>query len=401
MLKVMLRVLATCIVAAGAVLRPQAASPPPAPQPPRCVEGGSMPRGPMAGATLAARVNVRSGPSTLDAVLFQLGALQTVTVQERGACSDAGECWHRIDAGPGRQGWVSGGLLQPGFSVEELLRMRALAPAMLFDVRRSLAPVADDGRCPSRAYLEPIVEISQRLAAPPPGVDAASGAPLPEGLQRFRRTYFQPGRRYRLLGRPAEASVTIVKRMDLSCVSVGACGRLEGAGAATGHLLATDSPRLAAPAARALSAEESKRAAALARARFRVHGLRASLAQGSPLELYEGMAADLDSDGASELIVAAGFTSPRVAEGAMPDCAAKAALVVDGRTGDVQELMTSAGDAEMGTETPEIVGFVDVDGDGVHEILLRLVGYEWWHYHLFRRVDGRWLEVYGGGGGGC
>jgi len=399
----MLRVLAIGFVAAGAFLRPQSAPSPkaPRPSPPRCVSVYSVPRGPTIGTTLAARVNVRSGPSTTDAVLFQLGELQTVTVQERGACSDAEDCWHRIEAGPGRQGWVSGGLLQPGFSVEELVRMRALAPAILFDVRRSLAPVADDDRCPSRAYVEPIVEISQRLAPPPSGVEPESTIPMPEGLRRFLRTYFQPGRRYRLLGSPTEASVTIVKRLDLSCVSVGACVRLEGAVAAAGHLLATDSPRLAPPpAARALSAEDSQRAAALARARFQAHGLRASLAQGSPLELYEGIAADLDGDGARELIVAAGFTSPRVAEGALPDCAARVALVVDGRTGDVQELWTSAGDAEMGPRD-EIVGLVDVDGDGVFEVVLRVVGYEAWEYHLFRRVGGRWLEVYAGAGGGC
>jgi hypothetical protein len=271
----------------------------------------------------------------------------------------------------------------------------------LFDVRRSLSPVADDRRCPGGVYVEPIVEMSERLAPPPSGEER--GIATPAALRRFLQTYYAPGRRYRVLGPDAGgASVTIVKPMELSCVSVGACARLDGAPAGRGHFLATDSPHLATgPSMRELSAAESQRAIALAGARFQTHGLRTRLAQGTPVGLSDAIAVDLDGDGAAEMMAAAAFTSPRVAADEVPAFKATLAFLVDGRTGDVHELLTTAGDAEMGTVRPEIVGFVDADGNGVHEIVLRTVGYETWRYHLFRRVDGRWLEVYAGGGGGC
>jgi hypothetical protein len=49
----------------------------------------------------------------------------------------------------------------------------------------------------------------------------------------------------------------------------------------------------------------------------------------------------------------------------------------------------------------DFVDELDVDGDGVGEVITKVSGYESWEYAIYKRKVGRWQAVYKGGGGGC
>ncbi|MGH9600890.1 MAG: hypothetical protein ACRD24_00760 [Terriglobales bacterium] len=48
-----------------------------------------------------------------------------------------------------------------------------------------------------------------------------------------------------------------------------------------------------------------------------------------------------------------------------------------------------------------LVDHLDLDGDGVDELIVRMEGYEDWQYGIYKKEKKRWKLVYTGGGGGC
>jgi hypothetical protein len=57
---------------------------------------------------------------------------------------------------------------------------------------------------------------------------------------------------------------------------------------------------------------------------------------------------------------------------------------------------------DQGLESGEdFVDQLDLDGDGIGEVITEVSGYESWGYAIYKKRAGRWKRVYKGGGGGC
>jgi hypothetical protein len=226
--------------------------------------------------------------------------------------------------------------------------------------------------------------------------------PLDEegGTSPFGRVYFRPGRKYRILSGGGEAgTLTVNKPLEQGCVGLVAEATAETPARLGGRLkvLATDSQTLGrGPVSRRAPTEaERARAVELARAAYAKNGVSASLA--AKMEVVNLTATDLDRDGRFELI--GSFLVKK--EGAAPD---NYTLFL---------IMEPAGDAfktawewfhkgnEDAYEDRQFVDQVDLDGDGVGEVIAGGTYYESNDYVIYKRQQGRWRPVYKGGGGGC
>ena len=49
----------------------------------------------------------------------------------------------------------------------------------------------------------------------------------------------------------------------------------------------------------------------------------------------------------------------------------------------------------------DFVDELDLDGDGIGEVITQVSGSESWEYAIYKRRAGRWQAIYKGGGGGC
>ena len=109
------------------------------------------------------------------------------------------------------------------------------------------------------------------------------------------------------------------------------------------------------------------------------------------------LAVDLDGDGDEELVGAYGVA------GEHPGMTARSVVVVaEPGPAALRVVGARASDADDGWGTLRFVGAVDVDGDGVLEVVAREAGYEVHRFVVLARgAGGRWTEVYAGGGGGC
>jgi hypothetical protein len=145
---------------------------------------------------------------------------------------------------------------------------------------------------------------------------------------------------------------------------------------------------------RELTPQESERLAALARTRLEALGVPADRLR--RLRAGRAIAADVDGDGRDEFVGAFGVAGSAGA----PD----RALVVVGRPapaayGAVAERGTTS---DEGWGAADLVGVVDVDGDGDLEVIIREAGPDVYRYVVIaRRPDGAWEEAFAAGGGGC
>jgi hypothetical protein len=221
-----------------------------------------------------------------------------------------------------------------------------------------------------------------------------------DGSKSFARAYFSAGRKYRVLSGGGEAgTLTVNKYMEQGCVGLVAEATAETQARLGGRVkvLATDSQTLGrgAVSRRAPTEAERARAVELARAGYVKNGVGSALA--AKMEVVNLTATDLDRDGRFELV--GSFLVKK--EGAAPE------------SYTLFLIMEPAGDAfktawewfhkgyEDGYEDRHFVDQVDLDGDGVGEVIAEGTYYESNDYVIYKRQQGRWRPVYKGGGGGC
>ena len=245
----------------------------------------------------------------------------------------------------------------------------------------------------SNVMIEPaFIYRGGAFVAPP--VDSPSNA--------FTREYFRAGRKYRLLSGGGEAgSVTVRKFLEPGCVGLVAEATAETQVRLGGRVqaLATDSASLGRvqPSRRAPTEAERARAVELARAAYAKNKAPSSLVNG--MQVVNLTATDLDRDGRAELV---------------------GSFIVEKKTGDTTEdaytlflIMEPQGDSfktawewfhhgfEGEYADRHFVDQIDLDGDGVGEVVVEGTYYESNDYAVYKREQGRWRPVYKGGGGGC
>jgi len=290
------------------------------------------------------------------------------------------------------------------WAVEELA-------AVVYDVRRSTSiDTTSDGR---DVWLEPMFRYHD-------GAYSVPLAPFESAIRAFRdssfasdslrlvsraaledriaRRYLNPSWTVFLLApgdAPAPARFASREAVLWGCTQVAGRVRAASADAAARTSLATSSSTMggAAFAGREPSPQEADRLAALARSRLEALGAPPDRLR--RLRAGRAVAVDLDGDGTEEFIGAFGVAG---AAGA-PDVG----LVIAGRPAPAAfgPVVERASHAEDGMGALDLVGAVDVDGDGDLEIVAREYGVEAYRYVvLARRPEGSWEEVYAGGGCG-
>jgi hypothetical protein len=247
----------------------------------------------------------------------------------------------------------------------------------------------------SNASMEPVVIYRHGAFLKPP-IDGNETA-----VKAFVKEYFRVGRQYRLLSGGGESgAVTVRKYTEPGCVGLVAEVGVETQARLGGQVqaLATDSATLARTpgARRAPSDTERRRALELARAAYLKNGVTAALA--AKMEVVNLTATDLDHDGKFELV---GSFKIEKTEAASPD-AFTLFIIFEPEGESLKAAFTWFHHGSEGEYADRsFVDQVDLDGDGVGEVIAEGSYYESNDYVVYKKQQGRWRGVYQGGGGGC
>ncbi|HYE12919.1 MAG TPA: hypothetical protein VD968_00570 [Pyrinomonadaceae bacterium] len=253
--------------------------------------------------------------------------------------------------------------------------------------------------------IEPVVIYRRGAFVKPPVEETdAPGQSVENRAQAFVKEYFRPGRRLRLLfGGGESGSVSVVKYIEPGCVGLWAEVKAETQAKLGGNVqaLATDSATLGrGPSSRRAPTEQERaEALELARAAYAKNGVGAALVK--KMQVTNLTATDLDRDGKSELV--GSFLIDTRANSNEPIDEAYALFVIFEPAGDkLKAGMTwfhHGSEAEFAER--RFVDQLDIDGDGVGEVIAEGRYYESNDYVIYKRRQGRWQSVYQGGGGGC
>jgi hypothetical protein len=246
----------------------------------------------------------------------------------------------------------------------------------------------------SDVTIEPVV-IYNRGAFIKPPIDNEQGAGA------FVRGYFRAGRQYRLISGGGESgTVTVRKYLEPGCTGLVAEVGVETQARLGGQVkaLATDSTTQGrAPGTRRAPTDaERARALELARAAYAKNGVAAALA--GKMEVVNLTATDLDHDGKFELV---GSFKIEKTEAPSPD-AFTLFMIFEPEGESLKAAMTWFHHGSEGEYADrQFVDQVDLDGDGVGEVVAEGTYYESSDYVVYKKQQGRWRGVYQGGGGGC
>jgi hypothetical protein len=244
--------------------------------------------------------------------------------------------------------------------------------------------------------MEPVVIYRRATFVKPPveGSEAAANA--------FVKEYFRAGRQYRLLSGGGEAgSVTVVKYTEQGCVGLNAEVTAQTSARLGGHVqaLAVNSASVGRQQSSRRPPTDAERASALdlVRAAYAKNGVGAALVKN--MEVVNLTATDLDGDGNAELV-----GSFRVETTSGPNAGVTYTLftIFEPAGGGFKPTLTwfhRAASEEI--EERDFVDQVDLDGDGVAEVIAEGTYPESNDYVIYKKRQGHWVVVYQGGGGGC
>lgn len=217
----------------------------------------------------------------------------------------------------------------------------------------------------------------------------------------FVRRYYAPGMRYavRVDGVPA-GEAAVVRAHEPACTD-----RLASARVTLTRTLPAEWKGLAsdvfgdAPAQPPLHAVTEAERSVLAVLLDRVHAARgAQPGRRREAEIDALYAVTVDGVAAPVLV---GTSSIRFANGALEQVQS-AMVVAERREGAYRPVYVWYEDQEEGDmQRRTLRDVLDMDGDGVPELVARTTYYESWDYTVLRRGAGGWTEIYQGGGGGC
>jgi hypothetical protein len=162
--------------------------------------------------------------------------------------------------------------------------------------------------------------------------------------------------------------------------------------------LATNASGIAghANARREASAAEKEAATQLAMAEFRKHGVPETLA--AKIQFFQAIVTKFDANGPKSLIAYVFIKTTA----AVYEVFLIAKLEGSAPTAEFSRyhLMKDVEDG-MDSEDYRFVDQLDLDGDGVDEIVIEVHYYESEEFRILKRVNGSWTRVHVGGQGGC
>lgn len=260
---------------------------------------------------------------------------------------------------------------------------RATPETVLFSIKKY--PDSD-------THLEPIVIIKGGKYTHPP-VDEE----VPS--KQFTDTYFRVGRKYRMIFGGGDAgSVTVTKLIEPGCVGLLSQIDVETNVKLGGQVeaLAVSGDKIGTGASSRRAPTESERAQALEVARTTYIQRKTPPALLKKMTTVNLTAVDLDRDGKFEMI--GGFNIPGA------NMLAYNLFVIFEQTAAGKYRAAWNWYQKGSEETYEdrsLVDVIDLDGDGVAEVIAEGSYYESNDYVIYKRQAGTWRPIYKGGGGGC
>jgi hypothetical protein len=251
--------------------------------------------------------------------------------------------------------------------------------------------------------MEPVVIYGRGVYAKPP-IDGDEAT-----TKTFVDNYFKPGRQYRLLAGGGEAgSVTVKQYQEPGCVSLTADVSVTTTARLGGNVqaLATNSSTIGKRAVSRRAPTDVERVFALMQAQAAYANNRVGAALVKKMEVVNLTATDLDGDGGFELIGNFRIEGKKTADG----MDSYNLFMITTPVADYTQQSTQAGKpalvwfhhgGEADYEERRFVDQVDIDGDGVSEVIAGGGYYESNDYIIYKRQAGSWRPVYQGGGGGC
>jgi hypothetical protein len=220
------------------------------------------------------------------------------------------------------------------------------------------------------------------------------------GQKKFAQEYFAASRTYRLIFGGGEAGSVAVKKWSEGCNAVHAEVTPSTSTHLGGHVkaLATSSASLGRRTSARRAPTDAERAAVmtLVKSIYSQHRTPASLI--TSMKVTNLTATDLDGDGKYEFI--GSFT-----------CAARNKFQRDlfliagpqgpGMRADFAKFQAYQPPPEEFLSSIDFVDQLDLDGDGMGEVFATQAGFDAYGYLIFRKVVGRWREVYQGMGDAC
>ena len=209
----------------------------------------------------------------------------------------------------------------------------------------------------------------------------------------FEKKYLRAGQTYRLISGGGDAGTVTVKSRSEAGIGLTAQAELQTAAKLGGEVraLATDSELIGRKQSsrRPPTPEERAAAVRLAKQAYRQKNVPAGfLANLATLNLT---ACDLDADGTFELI------GSFEAKGAN-DTSHCLFLIVESQKGTPAIALTWYKQGSEATyESRRFVDHIDIDGDGVSEVVTTTGYYESTDYSIYKKTKGVWRSVYQGG----
>jgi hypothetical protein len=252
------------------------------------------------------------------------------------------------------------------------------------------------GKTPEAFVLDPVTRIKGTTLA----------APLPEGKDakaasvNFEKIYFVPGTTYPLLFGGSElGSVTIEKVESVSCEAETATAKvskpaplgLDALAVSTLQGIRThDNWRHVAPE------EQRTEFLRLAGEYLKTHGAETPTLE--KLKIPSLRATRLKPGGPDVLVGNIALAENTKVYDLF--------LAIEFEPGKIQTLISSfhvSNDLEDGKDRQQekFLDQIDLDGDGVDELVTISRYYESWDYTIYREQNGEWIPAYKGGGGGC
>ena len=226
----------------------------------------------------------------------------------------------------------------------------------------------------------------------------------------FAKKYFATGKMYRLIFGGGEAGTVTVKKWSEGCNNIHSEVTVEGWAQLGGQrrALATNSDSLGkrASSRRAPTADERAAVLKLVRTIYRQRRTPANLL--SSIKVTNLTATDIDGDSKPEFVgsfmlttrgrATAGSEGPINFERDLFLIAKGEALSV---RGDFVKFQAYRPPPEQFLSSIDYVDQLDVDGDGIGEVFTIQGGFDAYAYVIFKKVGGRWREVYQGMGDAC
>lgn len=249
---------------------------------------------------------------------------------------------------------------------------------------------------PSSDYqMDALAVIDKGRYVDPVG-DGTNGAMKP-----FAERYFKAGSKYRVVFGGGEIGTATVRSSQEGCNTIHSTVGFEGANKIRGQIkgLATNSDALGnqPSSRRALTAAERNSVMTLARNIYRQH--KTSNAQLRTLKANNLTATDLDGDGKFEVVgnfqIAYGPNSPYRRDLFL--------IATPGGTGYRAELAEFQS-YRMTDGFGRGIAFVDqldMDGDGISEVVTINEGYDGYGYSIYQRKGGVWRSIYSVMGDAC